>query len=314
MAPVRSKTLAVRLQDACARRRRPGWRKGVLLEPIWIDGKARGEPGQVIRYRGDGARVDVLVDFHRLAPDVPASVVLPHDPGLTPSRVFLLLLEQDRRAPGACQDVSRLRALAENTAREFEDNPLGEDLLAMACELAARAESQAETETSFPRTRLLLARYRCLHPQGRYAERLAWRLLRLQHRKGLRPRTLDEVLTAIRSFERFLARHPRGRLRHRVRLELAGLYREAAGCCRKEKRHQLLDRYRRRARHLLRALADHPDLEIRHRARVELFGLRDEQPGKSDQPGSSGDEGAASAAAPATAFARIFSRRRLKYL
>ena len=313
MAPVRSQTLAVRLHEACARQRQADWCKGVLMEPVWIDGREHGAPGQVVRYRGTGARVDVLVDFHRVAQDVPASVILPYDRELIPSRVFLVLLEQTRRTPSVCQSVSRLRdmqALAANTAVEFEDHPLSEDLLAMACELAARAESQAGDATTFPRTRLLIARYKRFHPRGRYTERLAWRLLGLQHQKGTGPRNLDDVLAGIRAFEQFLALHPRGRLRHQVRFALAGLYREAAGCCRREDRHRLLDRCRRRARHLLRALAEHPDLEIRHRARVELSGLRDEHAEKTDQPDSSDDEGAASA----MALALIFSRRRLKYL
>lgn len=313
VALVRPQTLAVRLHQACALKRRRNWRKGLLLEPVWIGGRPCGEPGRVVRYRGDGARVDVLVDFHRLAADVPAGVVSPYEPDLTPSRVFLVLLEQARRAPCARHGVSRLRelqSLAANTAGEFEDHPLSEDLLAMACEFAARAERQAGAATTFPQTRLLLARYKRAYPRGRYAERLAWRLLRLQHPQAPAARSLDEVLGAIRAFERFVALHPRGRLRHRVRLALAGLYREAAGCCRREEQRWLADRYHRRARCLLRALAEHSDLEIRHRARLELSCVHAERTDGPDQPGCSGEE----VPAPASALARIFSRRRLKNL
>jgi hypothetical protein len=248
------------------------WRRGILLGPVWVDGRLLGEPGQAVRYREEGERLDVVVGVYRLVRDVPRGQVVFYHRELTPSRVYLQLTrsrpENETRPGDQC-------LLAANVAREFQAHELHEELMILACRYAEAYEENGETR--FPWTRMLIKETLRAHPRGRHRDWMEWKSVQLKYRC----RDDGDVagpLSAVQACERFLAVRPRSAYRAEIKLHMARLYHAAYECImladRQEHRRGLTrvhaERLKKRSEHLYRSLVDSPDLQTRHQARVAL--------------------------------------------
>jgi hypothetical protein len=251
------------------------WRRGILLAPVWVEGRLLGQPGQVLRYRLSDGRVDVVVGVYRLVRDLPEGQVVPYHEDYTPSRVYLHLTSrrpENEECPGdAC-------LLAINTAREFEGHELREELMQLACQYAEAYEEKGGTR--YPQTRMLIREYLRAHPRGRHRDWMEWKSIQLKYH--FRPDgDAAKPLSAVQACERFLAVRPRNAYRAEIRLHMARLYRYAHGCItrssREEHRRGLTrmhaERFLRRSEHLYRGLIENTDMWVRHTARVELHRL-----------------------------------------
>lgn len=251
------------------------WRRGILMEPVWIDGRLRGEPGQVVRYRQIEDRLDVVVGIYRLVRDVPGGQVVPYHPGFTPSCVYLHLTrcrpENDGQPGDKC-------LLAVNVAREFREHELREELLFLACQYAQAYEGKGNTR--YPRTRMLIREYLRAHPRGRHRDWMEWKSIRLKYHFG-NNYDVAGPLSAVQACERFLAVRPRNAYKTEIKLHMARLYRLAYECIAfagpEEQQHGLTllhaERFLKRSEYLYRGLIESPDLQVRHTARVKLYNL-----------------------------------------
>jgi len=250
----------------------PGFRRGVLMAAVWSEGCLLGEPGQVVRYRYSDGRVDVMVGVHRLVRDFPDEGVIPYHPEQSPSHVYLRLM---LRRPENEEFPGDLCLLAVNTAREFKEHELRQELMLLACRYAEAYEGQGSTR--YPRTRMLIREYLRAHPRGRHRDWMEWKSIQLKYRY----RYDDDVarpLSAVQACERFMAVRPRNIHKAEIKLWMARLYHRAYLCIiRGEKTRGLTkvhaERFLRRSEYLYRGLMKNPDLRVRHTALVKLFEL-----------------------------------------
>jgi hypothetical protein len=248
------------------------WRRGVLMAAVWADGRLLGEPGQSVRYRRLRDRADVVVGVYRLVRDFPAEGIIPYHREHTPSRVYLRLT---CRRPESEEYPGDLCLLAINTAREFEEHELRQELMLLACQYAEAYEGKGSTR--YPQTRVLIREYLRAHPHGRHRDWMEWKSIQLKYwfqDDG----DVAKPLAAVQACERFLAIRPRNIHKAEIKLWMAGLYHAAYLCVvRGENLYGLTrihaERFLRRSEHLYRGLIESPDLRVRHTARVELYRL-----------------------------------------
>lgn len=245
------------------------WRRGVLMASVWVEGRLLGEPGQVVRYRHSGDRLDVVVGVYRLVRDFPDGGVIPYHMEHTPSRVFLQLT---RCRPENEEHPGDLCLLAVNTAREFKEHELRQELMLLACQYAEAYEGKGATR--FPRTRMLIREYLRAHPRGRHRDWMEWKSIQLKYHY----RSDNDVagpLSAVQACERFLAVRPCNAYKVEIKLHMAHLYHAAYLCIVQEGNTRGLtkihaERFLRRSEYLYRGLVKSPDLRVRHTARIEL--------------------------------------------
>jgi hypothetical protein len=248
----------------------PGFRRGVLMAAVWSGGRLLGEPGQVVRYRHSDGRVDVVVGVYRLVRDFPDEGIIPYHPEQAPSRIYLRLT---LRRPADEEFPGDLCLLAVNTAREFAEHELRQELMHLACRYAEAYEGRGVTR--YPRTRMLIREYLRAHPRGRHRDWMEWKSIQLKYDY----RGDDDVakpLSAVQACERFLAIRPHNIHKAEIKLWMAGLYHAAYLCVvRGENLYGLTrihaERFLRRSEYLYRGLAENPDLRVRHAARMALF-------------------------------------------
>ena len=248
------------------------FRRGVLMAAVWADGRLLGEPGQVVRYRNISDRVEVVVGVYRLVRDFPAEGVIPYHREHTPSRVYLRLT---CRLPGGEEHPGDLCLLAVNTAREFCEHELRQELMLLACRYAEAYEGKGGTR--YPRTRMLIRENLRAHPHGRHRDWMEWKSVQLKYRFQ-KDDDVAKVLAAVQAFERFLAIRPRNAHKAEIKLWMARLYHAAYLCIIREKNARGLtglhaERFLRRSEYLFRGLTGSADLRVRYTARVELFDL-----------------------------------------
>jgi hypothetical protein len=245
------------------------WRRGILLAPVWVDGRLLGEPGQVVRYRARGERLDVVVGVYRLARDLPPDRIVCYHPVYTPSRVYLHLT---RRRPENEEAPGDKCLLAVGTAREFAAHELREELMLLACRYAEAYEGRGVSR--YPRTRMLIREYLRAHPRGRFRDWMEWKSVQLKYH--YRPDgDVAKPLSAVQACERFLAVRPRNAYKAEIKLHMARLYHAAYLCVIREEHTRGLtrihaERFLRRSEYLYRGLTQNPDLRIRHTARLAL--------------------------------------------
>jgi hypothetical protein len=248
------------------------WRRGVLMAAVWIEGRLLGEPGQVVRYRRSGDRVDVVVGVYRLVRDFPDEGVIPYHPELTPSRVYLRLTH---RLPESEEYPGDQCLLAVNTAREFREHELRQELMLLACQYAEVYEGRGVSR--FPQTRMLIREYLRAHPRGRHRDWMEWKSVQLKYRYFIDD-DVAKPLSAVQACERFLAVRPHNVHKAEIKLHMAQLYRAAYLCIIREENTRGLtkihaERFLRRSEYLYRRASKSPDLRVRHTARVKLFDL-----------------------------------------
>lgn len=251
------------------------WSRGVLMAPVWADGRLLGEPGQVVRYQIYAERLDVVVGVYRLVRDVPRDQVVPYHPGLTPSRVYLHLT---RCRPGNERHPGDACLLAINTAREFAGHELCEDLILLACQYAEAYERKGNTR--HPRTRMLIREYLRAHPRGRHRDWMEWKSIQLKYHFR-NDYEVSKPLSAVQACERFLAVRPHNAYKLEIKLQMARLYRMAYECitfaCCEEHQHGLTrlhaERFLKRSEYLYRGLIESSDMQVRHTARLALYNL-----------------------------------------
>jgi hypothetical protein len=248
------------------------WRRGVLMAAVWVEGRLLGEPGQVVRYRHSGDRVDVVVGVYRLVRDFPDDGVIPYHLEHTPSRVYLHLT---RRRPENEEYPGDLCLLAVNTAREFKEHELRQELMLLACQYAEAYEGRGSTR--YPQTRMLIREYLRAHPRGRHCDWMEWKSIQLKYHYCFN-NDVAEPLSAVQACERFLAIRPHNVHKAEIKLHMAQLYHAAYLCIIHEgNTHGLTEihaeRFLRRSEYLYRRLSKSPDLRVRHTARVKLYGL-----------------------------------------
>lgn len=246
------------------------WRRGVLMAAVWAEGRLLGEPGQVVRYRHSGERLEVVVGVYRLVRDFPSAGIIPYHPEHTPSRVYLRLTcrrpENEEHPGDAC-------LLAINTAREFGEHELRQELMLLACQYAEAYEGKGGTR--YPRTRMLIREYLRAHPDGRHRDWMEWKSIQLKNHFRNNG-DVAKPLAAVQACERFLAIRPQNTHKAEIKLWMASLYRAAYLCVLQgENRYGLTrvhaERFQRRSEYLYRGLTHSPDLRVRHAARIELF-------------------------------------------
>jgi hypothetical protein len=214
--------------------------------------------------------VDVVVGVYRLVRDFPDEGVIPYHLEHAPSRVYLRLT---CRRPENEEYPGDLCLLAVNTAREFEEHELRQELMLLACQYAEAYEGRGSTR--YPQTRMLIREYLRAHPRGRHRDWMEWKNIQLKYHY-CSDNDVARPLSAVQACERFLAIRPQNIHKAEIKLWMARLYHAAYMCIvREENTHGLTkihaERFLRRSEYLYRRLTRSPDLQVRHTARVELY-------------------------------------------
>lgn len=261
--------------------------KGILIIPIKLNKDFVGEPGQVVTYSYvDDRKLEISITFNDTTRyTVFEHHIIPYDSIFSPSRIYLLLLEDPFQVFGI-EDVmqqARFRyLLAKNTCSEFPRHPLHEELFALLSKLAADYELGFTEGYHTPAVSISIAKeYLQKFPQGKYRDEIEWRLIQLEHRVFEYEGFAAGPLADLKVYEDFLGSHPKSLVADQIKLHIAYLCRVITESLEDDLEknkpdgflEEDIEKYRQKALNIYHQLLESQDLVVRETARVAIYNI-----------------------------------------
>lgn len=276
------------------------WQRGILVQPLVVEGKDVGETGQMVKYRSTIAKspsrhdveaVEVQVGDRQLTEPL-WWVVLPYDPAFSPAWVFRYtrVKQPDENVHGniPLDHPDRVRlardklALIDVVLREFPAHPLGENLWFARVERTAIAEQLETGGKSVSRSEGAILDYLKRFPDGRFKPQAEWRLVQLRTEPYEYEGDAEAILNTISVYEAFLLKHPKTPCSDEIRLRVARMYRMAFASLTHPDFAELngtanqgrAEAYRAKAEAIYRQLLQSRNADTMASAQIALFNIR----------------------------------------
>jgi len=258
--------------------------KGILVSPIKTDGGYIGEAGQIVNYSYiDSRKLDIWVTLNdTMRFNVFEHYVIPYDSMFSPSRIYLLLLEDPFQVIGT-QDImqqARFRyTLTKNACQQFPSNPLHEYFCA---QLVRYTTEYFNEEKGKPIQAIAAAKaYLQEFPHGKFTDEVEWRLIQLENQVYEYEGFASEPLAQMRVYEDYLGRNPKSQVADQIKLHLAYLCRVASESLEDDLEKNVPDgfvkedihKYRQRALDIYHQLLGSGDQTVRETTRVAIYNI-----------------------------------------
>ena len=258
--------------------------KGILVRPIKTDGSYVGEAGQVVNYSYvDSRKLHIWVTLNDTTRfNVFEHYIIPYDSIFSPSRIYMLLLEDPFQVIGT-QDImqqARFRyTLTKNACQRFPSHPLHEYFCA---QLVQYTTAYFDEEKGKPIQAIVAAKaYLQEFPHGKFRDEVEWRLVQLENQVYEYEGFAAEPLSQMRVYEDYLGRNSRSQVADQIKLHLAYLCRVVTESLDNDLEKNAPDgflkgdiqKYRKKALDIYYQLLGSDDLTVRETARVAIYNI-----------------------------------------
>jgi|GEM_PF-2485041 len=257
--------------------------KGILFFPISSGTAWLAEPGKVavIKKRSsDNRTIDIEIDGEMFQ-NVEAYSVIPFDPNFSVSKAYLTIISQND-APFSFEKKEDLRyryLFAKNIFEAFPKHFLSEENHYLICKLSEDYQVQIEGYDGkglLTNTISFIQDHLKRFPKSKYFDELEWRMVVLQNHVYEYEGCVDDPINQAKLYAQFLKLRPNSKVRDKILLHIAYLYRVISECDSKEfnnKKYGNLMIYKEKAIILLKKVLSSNDLPSKEKARVALFNI-----------------------------------------
>jgi hypothetical protein len=258
--------------------------RGILVSPIKTNGGYVGEAGQIVNYSYvDSRKLDIWVTLNdTMRFNVFEHYVIPYDSIFSPSRIYLLLLEDPFQVIGTQDIIQQARfryTLTKNACQQFPSNPLHEYFCA---QLVRYTTEYFNEEKGKPMQAIAAAKaYLQEFPRGKFKDEVEWRLIQLENQVYEYEGFAAEPLAQMRVYEGYLGKNPKSQVADQIKLHLAYLCRVITESLDDDLEKNAPDgfvkediqKYREKALGIYHQLLGSNDQTVRETARVAIYNI-----------------------------------------
>lgn len=200
--------------------------KGILMENI-----DETDVGEIIEYCYPDHENDlkVYIEDHEYN-DVD---VIPYDPEFSPSRIFLVISDNDnmRGNEDYIDYLKRKLNLSKSVLINFPEHRLADDANYYYCKYLSQIDSfQSDGKTDFEESRICYQDYLTKHKNGKYKDTVQWEIAKIENYIYEIEGFAEIALEGAYGFEEFLKNNQGNKHTEEIKEKIARLYRIAFEC------------------------------------------------------------------------------------